>query len=131
MNGRDRIGAWGEEEAAAYLERHGYTVLHRNYRTRFGEIDIVAERKGWLRMRHPLVFCEVKTIQRHGAHTALAPEENVHARKQKKLIQMAKVYCAQERVAPARPWQIDVIAVEADSAARTTRIRHIEQVVTE
>jgi putative endonuclease len=51
-----RVGRLGERLAARCLERGGYTVVERNYRTREGEIDLVA-RRGRL-----LVFCEVKTI---------------------------------------------------------------------
>lgn len=37
-------GAWGEHTARAYLERAGYRTVETNFRTRFGEIDIIAER---------------------------------------------------------------------------------------
>lgn len=47
-------GAWGEDYAAAYLRRHGYCILARNYSCRFGEIDIIASD------RHYVVFVEVK-----------------------------------------------------------------------
>ena len=47
-------GAWGEDCAAAYLRRHGYRILARNYSCRFGEIDIIAAD------RHYVVFVEVK-----------------------------------------------------------------------
>ena len=39
-------GAWGEDCAAAYLRRHGYRILARNYSCRFGEIDLIAEKDG-------------------------------------------------------------------------------------
>ncbi len=48
-------GAWGEEQAAAFLLRQGGRVLARNFRTRYGELDVVAELNGYL------VFAEVKT----------------------------------------------------------------------
>jgi len=49
------IGAYGERVAAAFLRRHGYRVLTRNYRTTRGEIDIVC------RCENVLVFVEVRT----------------------------------------------------------------------
>jgi putative endonuclease len=53
--GRRALGAFGEQLAAQWYERQGYTVLDRNWRCREGEIDLVLTRN---RM---LVFCEVKT----------------------------------------------------------------------
>ena len=62
MNGRREIGRLGERLAAGALEKGGYRVLERNYRTREGELDLIAVRDG------TLVFCEVKTlIARPGA----------------------------------------------------------------
>jgi putative endonuclease len=48
------LGQFGEEQAARYLRRRFYTVLERNYRCRFGEIDLIARRGG------VLAFVEVK-----------------------------------------------------------------------
>ena len=55
MDPRRRLGATGEDHAAAHLERLGHAVLDRNFRTRYGELDIVSRAGGCL------VFCEVKT----------------------------------------------------------------------
>ena len=52
---RHTLGRRGEELAAEHLERLGYRIVARNYRTRFGELDLVATDE------HVLVFCEVKT----------------------------------------------------------------------
>ena len=52
---RHSLGRLGERLAAEHFERLGYTVLARNYRTRFGELDLVAADD------YTLVFCEVKT----------------------------------------------------------------------
>ena len=40
------LGAWGEEQAARWLRRKGYTIVERNYACRFGEIDLIARRRG-------------------------------------------------------------------------------------
>ena len=45
---RQRLGKKGEEAACAYLERKGYVICRRNYRCRYGEIDIIAAKGGEL-----------------------------------------------------------------------------------
>lgn len=55
MGDRIALGRWGEDLAAAHLAAHGYEVLARNWRCRYGELDIVA------RTPEALVFVEVKT----------------------------------------------------------------------
>jgi putative endonuclease len=52
---RKQIGQLGEDKAVQFLKVKGYSILHRNYRTRFGELDIVCQDQ------HSLVFIEVKT----------------------------------------------------------------------
>ncbi len=54
MATKREIGIAGEDEAAKALKKKGYRIVEKNYRSRFGEIDIVAEEKGYL------VFIEVK-----------------------------------------------------------------------
>ncbi|ERJ92864.1 TIGR00252 family protein [Selenomonas sp. oral taxon 892 str. F0426] len=77
------LGDQGESYAAQYLLRKGYRILTRNYRTKVGEIDIIADDHG------TLVFIEVKTRSslRYGT-----PAEAVHYRKQQKIIQTAYWY---------------------------------------
>ena len=55
MNSK-QTGAAGEERASKYLIEKGYEILERNYRTKTGEIDIIAEKA------ETLVFVEVKTL---------------------------------------------------------------------
>lgn len=55
MTRRSLFGKWGEDKAAEYLTKQGYAIIERNYRCRFGEIDIIAVKEG------ALTFVEVKT----------------------------------------------------------------------
>lgn len=76
-------GEWGEAQAAAVLMEKGYHIVARNFRTRFGELDIVAEKDGFL------VFVEVKT--RKNDRFAQA-REAVGACKQAKLRTAAELW---------------------------------------
>jgi putative endonuclease len=80
---RQILGKQGEDLACAELERLGYAILDRRYRTRVGEIDIVASQEG------VTVFVEVKTRvgERFGGG-----EEAITAWKQRRLTQMAVDY---------------------------------------
>lgn len=95
-----RNGELGEKFAAEQLSRDGYDILERNYHTRYGEIDIIAQKGGIL------AFVEVKTR----AKDFLArPCEAVNFSKQKKLITSAKIYLA-ERGTDKQP-RFDVFEV--------------------
>jgi putative endonuclease len=68
-------GRLGEEYAAAYLLDAGYTIIQRNYRCRYGEIDIIAQ-------KDVLIFVEVKVVEKTGLFSL---ENSVNYIKQKKI----------------------------------------------
>ena len=80
---RSGLGLWGEEQAARYLESQGYQVTASRYRCREGELDLVAEGKGYL------CFVEVKLRKDH--HLAQA-REFVTPAKQRKVRIAAQYY---------------------------------------
>ena len=77
------IGDIGEEYAVNYLKKHRYKILSRHYRKRFGEIDIIAEKKG------TVAFVEVKT--RH-ENPLTRPFEAVDTKKQEKIYRTSLAY---------------------------------------
>lgn len=83
MGNSNTLGAWGEEKAARFLTGRGYTVLERNFHSRYGEIDLIAEDGEFL------VFVEVK-LRASVSHGL--PEETVTPRKQEKLRLTAETY---------------------------------------
>lgn len=99
---RAQTGRLGESEAASFLEKKGYRVLERNYRCRYGEIDIVA------RDGAALVFVEVKTRASDRFGT---PGESVDSRKQKKIILTAQYYIESNRLIDS-DLRFDVVGVE-------------------
>jgi len=110
------LGQFGEEQAARYLRRHFYRIVERNYRCRFGEIDLIASRKG------VLAFVEVK-LRRDGSH-GLA-REFVTAAKQQRILAAAELWLSQHETT-LQP-RFDVIEVYAPEGERgPVQINHIE-----
>lgn len=118
LNARQQIGKLGEATARRELQRRGYEILESNFRTRQGEVDIVA------RHRKQYVFVEVKA--RRGRWFGM-PEEAVDARKREHLIRAAQQYLRQIGK-PDADWRIDVLAVEYD-ARGPQRVELIESAV--
>jgi putative endonuclease len=99
------VGKAGEEAAVQYLCQQGYRILERNYRCRFGEIDLIA------RDGKTLAFIEVKTrrSQRFGPPAAAVTPE-----KQRHLIKASQVYLTQKRQA-YELCRFDVVTIEVDA----------------
>jgi len=127
MTGRDArasLGRRGEAVAAAYLAQQGWEIVARNWRTRAGELDIVARDGEWL------VFVEVRArrASRSGATPiAGAPEESVTPRKQLQLIAMADAHLFEMPF--DGPKRIDVIALELAADGSVARLNHIRDAV--
>jgi putative endonuclease len=122
---RRRLGDRGEELAARHLEARGLEVVERNFRTRYGELDMVARDERFL------VFCEVKTRivrDRAGAGDVLGPFAAIGARKQRQVRAMAREWLAQGRLEGRRPAELrfDAIGVSFDAAGRLLALEHLE-----
>lgn len=76
-------GQWGEDKAVKLLQDKGYTILERNYRSRFGEIDIVCQD------RDNLVFVEVKNWESLEMDNL---EYGISAKRKKRMIRLAEAY---------------------------------------
>ena len=121
-----QLGRRGERVAARLLRRRGYRILFRNYRLRFGEIDIIC--------RHPdgrtITIVEVKTLRyRDPARAAIyRPEGHVDARKRRTLRRLAAAVRKRHGWLN-QPTSIDVVAVEFHRGRRRPVVRHHEHAV--
>ena len=118
MHSRD-IGALGEKIAAEYLTSLGYMIRERNFRSREGEIDIIAEKDDFL------VFIEVRTRTSNSYGT---PEESVTAQKKERLIALAEAYREDREDLPSS-WRIDVVAIELGPKRKVARLEIIENAI--
>ncbi len=107
-------GLRGEAIATKYLRKKGYRILERNYRTPFGEIDIIAEDRG------TLVFIEVKTRK---ADLFGLPEESVTIKKRERIKKAALHYLKDLKKVP--PVRFDVLSI-LTSPLSEVLIEHIE-----
>jgi putative endonuclease len=114
------LGRAGEEAAARHLIRRGFAIVERNYRTRWGELDIVAFDGS------VLAFCEVKT-RRGGRSDEMGPLESVRARKRTQVRRMAGCWLADRTDRPrARALRFDAIGVTFDETGRLSSLEHLE-----
>ena len=111
------MGAWGEALAAEYLRKKHYTIVATNFRTRMGEIDLIAANRRFL------VFVEVKL--RKNADFAMA-REYVDYRKQERIKSTALLYLSAHptRLQP----RFDIVEIYAPEGLETRRpeINHLE-----
>ena len=108
------FGDRGEREAARFLRRLGYKILVRKFRTRFGEIDLIA------RDDETIVFVEVKT---RSTNQAGHPTEAITPAKQRRLTQLASAFLKRYGLLEHRG-RFDVVSIVWSSESRPPTIEH-------
>src|SRR3954466_11997511 len=130
---RRRHGEAGERIAEEHLQHRGYRILARNFRTRLGELDLVAADE------RTLVFCEVKTRLSGSLRGPAAPLDAIGTRKRDRLRRMARQgppprggarqWLAETATADRpRPKDLrfDAIGVILTPAGRLVALEHVE-----
>src|SRR5690349_2988362 len=116
---RGELGQRGEQLAAEHLVRRGFQIVERNYRTRWGELDIIAFDG------RTLAFCEVKT--RRLVAPARDPLESVRPRKRTRVRKMAGRWLIERTERPyVDNLRFDAIGVTLDRAGRLVSLDHLE-----
>lgn len=117
---RKKIGDLGEKIAQKYLISKNYEILDVNYRTRYGEIDIVGQPEN-----NSVVFFEIKTRTLSQNKFGL-PEESVNYFKQKKIAKTAELFLYERGFNPLETnWQFDVLTIIINLTTKTATIKHI------
>lgn len=116
---RQQLGHWGENLAVEYLVEQGYSIVDRNLRTPYGEIDIIASQSNMF------IFVEVKT--RSTTNLGM-PEESVTLKKQEHLIAAIEFYF-QEHPDLNCDWRVDVIAIRRQKSGVTPEIIHFQNAI--
>ena len=124
---KQKIGRTGELLAARFLERRGYRIVERNYRKKWGEIDIIAQKGSVLH------FVEVKASAVSkiypSTHETYRPEENVRQWKKMRMSRAIRTYFMDRHILDDQEFEIDVIALLLDFSSKKAKIRMVSNIV--
>lgn len=125
MTEKQKIGQIGEDIAATFLVKHGFSVILRNYRKKYGEIDIICQKDDILH------FVEVKTVTQtivsHETTDTHRPEDNIHEAKLKRIGRTIEAYLFENEY--DGDWQFDAITVILNNLTKTARVSMISDLV--
>lgn len=113
------VGETGEKAAVKFLRKKGYKIIETNFRTIFGELDVIA------RCGQVLVFAEVKT---RTTDSLGPPYIAVTRLKQRHIVKNAIFYLKMRRMLDSN-WRIDVVSVKLDLNLKVENIELIENAV--
>jgi putative endonuclease len=123
------IGRIGEAVAEGYLKRRGYLIVARNYRKPWGELDIVAKKRGVLH------FVEVKSGSwkmaewpKEGA-VAYRPEDHMHPEKCARMARAVQTYLTDCGLDVGAEWTADLVVVLLNTETRKARVRMYENIL--
>jgi putative endonuclease len=126
MAEHNEIGKIGENITKTFLMKQGFSVLETNYRTKYGELDIVAKKD------KKLHFVEVKSVKvrdlQHTNHLKVQPEDNLTRAKWSKFAISVQTYLRHKAVPQETLWQIDLACVYIQTEAREGRVVLMENI---
>lgn len=109
------FGTQAERQVAAYLVSKGYQVLAQQFKTVFGEVDLICKDGD------EIVFVEVKA---RSFSSFGYPEESVGVQKLKKIVRSAQVYLGSSM--ETQSWRIDVVSMETGKGERITHLINVD-----
>ncbi len=126
MAEHNEIGKIGESIAKTFLMKLDFSILETNYRTRFGEIDIIAQKDNKLR------FVEVKSVKVNDVsdtrNLTVTPEDNLTGEKWSKIVVSVQTYLQHKGVPHETKWQIDLACVYINTETREGRVKLLENI---
>ena len=126
MAEHNEIGKIGEKITETFLMKHGFTIIEKNYRTRYGEIDIIAKKDNVIR------FVEVKSIKVRDFsdinNLPVRPEDNLTKSKWAKIVTSTDIYLQHKNISHETRYQIDLACVYVDTEKRLSKVTLLENI---
>ena len=130
MAKHNKTGQVGESVAEKWLIKKDFSIIERNYRRKWGEIDILAEKDNVLH------FVEVKTVSRRSFGGKFEqeinnyrPEDNMHPWKLRRLQRAVQTYLLEKYRSREPKWQFDLVCVFLDQEKKVAKVRFIGNLV--
>ncbi len=125
---KEKIGDLGEKIAIRYLENNGLSVTERNYRKKWGEIDIICKRG------RTTYFVEVKSISRSlliggMGREGYRAEDNVHPHKLERISRTVQSYLLEHKSSIEGDWQFDLVTVIIDKESKKAKVERLENII--
>lgn len=126
MAEHNELGKNGEKIGGSFLVKHGFSIVETNYRTKYGEIDIIAIKSGKMR------FVEVKSIRvsdfNDFSRIPIRPEDHFTKEKYLKVKVSTETYLNHRNISRETPWQIDLACVYIKPETREGKVTYFENV---
>jgi putative endonuclease len=129
-NGRGEIGRLGEDIAVIYLKNNGFSVIGRNYRKKYGEIDIITKKAGIIH------FIEVKSVSRENFSDNVSrvtdshrPEDNIHPKKLQRLARTIQTYLLEKFSKVEPTWEFHAVIVQLNIKTRQARVKFLKNLI--
>ena len=110
------IGALGEEAAALALKKKGYKIIERNYRSKMGEIDIIAKDGQYT------CFVEVRLRK---TNSFGSPADSINEGKRSRIIKTAQFYSVEKGISDT-PMRFDAVLINAVASENALKNVHLE-----
>ena len=125
MSQHNEVGKIGEDLAREYLKKEGYKILEQNYKTRYAEIDLIAQKPVGFLGTKKLVFVEVRTKVGENYGT---PEDTLNKSKLNKVLKNSLAYAGFNKW--QGPCRIDAICIVLNRDFSVQRLTHHENIIT-
>lgn len=126
-----KIGEVGEGIAVKYLEKHGYKILDRNYRKKWGELDIITEKDGiihFVEVKTKNVKTRVFTENEFSRENSFLPEERVNFNKRRRLLRAIQTYLMDHKIPDDTDWQFDIAVICLNFDTKKATVRFMDNV---
>ncbi|MDP3726623.1 MAG: YraN family protein [bacterium] len=124
-----KIGELGEDIGCRFLKEKGFKILGRNYRKKWGEIDIIAEKS------KKIHFVEVKSVSAKindgnvTRETNFKPEDAIQNWKIKRLRRAIQSYLLEKKIFGSADWQFDILGIFIDYNKKISKVRFIQDML--